>query len=134
MVLLACFVALESEALAWCGKVPQACGRLAHTVVAAGYSVGSPECSCALQCDARRHLHYASWLVQWGVCALCDTRQEEGRVCYCIPLAPCEVRAEYPLCVAQFVVLPEALVRSGKALAVVWMCSSVRVVCVCVCV
>jgi hypothetical protein len=55
-------VALESEVLAWCGIGPQACDMVAHAVVAAGYSVGCPGFSCALQCDAKRHLHHVSSL------------------------------------------------------------------------
>jgi hypothetical protein len=34
---------------------------VAHAVVAAGYLVGIPRVSCALQCDAKRHLHHSSF-------------------------------------------------------------------------
>ena len=61
LVVLASFADLlgctESEVLAWCGIGPQACDKVAHAVVVAGFFVGIPRVSCALQCDAKRHLH-----------------------------------------------------------------------------
>jgi hypothetical protein len=36
---------------------PRACDKVAHAVVVAGCFVGTPRVSCALQCDAKRHLH-----------------------------------------------------------------------------